>query len=302
MNQLGFRARNPLIAIFWGFGLFILMHVSQYLGLAVALMLSGASYSSLAKGEFVNHLSIFGHGVTQFIIGIPLAFVIINRLWRRDWSWLRLKFNGKMIILGLFAGMLMPILILLILSLLGVVNIMEYPDRLSLPEILLVLVGYLGYCLFVGVVEETVFRGMIAREIAVRYGWVVAAVISSLLFGIVHLGNLDAISFSNIMPVLIAGAIFGTFFLGLYLRSKSLWLPITFHAGWNFALHALVGTKVSGRTGYGLFETELTGNAILTGGSFGIEISLVTMITGIVAIVLILKLFRRKQDHLLASK
>ncbi len=65
----------------------------------------------------------------------------------------------------------------------------------------------------------------------------------------------------------------------MLVRSKSLLLPIGFHIGWNFCLIAVLGTTISGdESKFGLLNTELSGSSILTGGEFGLELSVVSLI------------------------
>lgn len=303
ISQQYIQPRHPLVVIFWGLGLFLLMHISQYLGIAVAALISGAEYAAVATFEFINHLSLFGHGLTQFLIGIPIAFIIVRYLWRRNKKWMGLKFNIKLVSQGLLLGIVLPIIIIAIFAIFGKVTITGFPLRFTLMEIVMALIGIFCYELFIAVVEESVFRGMLARELAVKYGWLAAAIISGIVFGAVHLGNLNSFNISNTAIIIFFAIIFGAVLLLLYVTSKSLWLSIGFHAGWNFALAGIIGTTESARpSGYGLFQTELTGSKILTGGEFGIETSLPTLIILSVTIIILLMIKRKRGNRVLQPK
>lgn len=66
-----------------------------------------------------------------------------------------------------------------------------------------------------------------------------------------------------------------------YLLTRRLWLPIGIHLAWNAAQSALFGIDVSGSgSGRGLFESELRGAEWLSGGSMGIEGSIVLVAIG----------------------
>jgi hypothetical protein len=55
-------------------------------------------------------------------------------------------------------------------------------------------------------------------------------------------------------------------------------LPIGLHAGWNYAEGTLFGTAVSGTTVKTTFlHGSLSGNALVTGGPFGVEASIVAV-------------------------
>ena len=87
-----------------------------------------------------------------------------------------------------------------------------------------------------------------------------------------------------------AGVVANALFVALYLRGGSLWLPIGFHFGWNLALSGLAGTTMSGtEQSFGLFRIQLTGAGLLTGGTFGIELSVIALV---IWIALTIGLFR----------
>ena len=61
--------------------------------------------------------------------------------------------------------------------------------------------------------------------------------------------------------------------LGLaYAATRSLWLPIGLHFGWNFTEGGIFGASVSGRAYHGMFKFSLSGSDILTGGAFGLAL------------------------------
>jgi len=61
--------------------------------------------------------------------------------------------------------------------------------------------------------------------------------------------------------------------------TRSLWLPIGIHTGWNFAEGNLFGAMVSGtRPSHSLIHSTLTGPVLLTGGDFGPEASVVSIV------------------------
>jgi membrane protease YdiL (CAAX protease family) len=73
------------------------------------------------------------------------------------------------------------------------------------------------------VVEEVFFRGFVFAGLRTRYRWRKAAVISSLLFALVHLQP------AAVVPVFLLGYVFAY----LYYRSNSIWPPILMHITTN---------------------------------------------------------------------
>ena len=134
-----------------------------------------------------------------------------------------------------------------------------------------------------GVGEELVFRGVIFRLTEARLGTTAALIISSLLFGMVHAANVGATPVSTAAIALEAGALLGV----AYAASRSLWLPIGLHFGWNFTEGGIFGTAVSGGQSRGLLDSVLSGPNLMTGGSFGPEASVIAVAVSLAATVTI---------------
>jgi membrane protease YdiL (CAAX protease family) len=123
------------------------------------------------------------------------------------------------------------------------------------------------------VFEELIFRGVIFRIAEESLGTAPALVFSALLFGASHLGN------SGVTAIGVLALFAGGITLGLaYCLSKNLWLPIGAHFGWNFTMGALFGTAVSGHEAQGVFRFGLSGPEWMTGGIFGPESSIYSIL------------------------
>ena len=180
-------------------------------------------------------------------------------------------------------------MILQILKLLGYAKISWQPNGLQSTEVL-VIIGYACMAIFSGIAEEVIFRGMAVREIARKYGWLIATIIGGIFFGIAHLlTKLHDTTIIDILWILLASTLVSFMFVAMYRRGKSLWLPIGFHMAWNFYLKGVMGSTMSGNEAKaGLLNVELTGNSFLTGGSFGIEASGISLVIYILAALLFL--------------
>ncbi len=82
---------------------------------------------------------------------------------------------------------------------------------------------------FVGLGEELLFRGLIQRNLSRLFGWKWGIFSASALFSIMHL---TWRSVPELFFVFIAGLVFG----GLYIRTKSLFLPVLVHGVNNTVL------------------------------------------------------------------
>ncbi len=139
--------------------------------------------------------------------------------------------------------------------------------------------------MLVAIFEETVARGFLFRLIQIAGGTWIAVVISSALFGAAHASNPGATLTSSIAIALEAGVLLAA----AYIVTGRLWFPIGIHAGWNFAEGSLFGMAVSGGAAKSALITgTLTGPAILTGGAFGPEASVLAVVVCLVAAVLLL--------------
>jgi membrane protease YdiL (CAAX protease family) len=125
-----------------------------------------------------------------------------------------------------------------------------------------------------GVNEEVMFRAIGFRFVEKLGGSFFAIVLTSLLFGLAHLNNPGASMFAAIAIATEAGVMLG----GAYMLTRRLWLAVGIHAGWNFTQGWIWSVPVSGNdAAHGLFLTERDGPDLLTGGTFGLEASAVTM-------------------------
>ncbi|WP_433178628.1 lysostaphin resistance A-like protein [Actinoallomurus sp. CA-150999] len=152
-------------------------------------------------------------------------------------------------------------------------------------------VGLFGFMAAAAVTEELMFRGVLFRIMEERVGTWMALVLTSVLFGGWHLLNPDATLWGAIAIAIEAG---GTL-AAAYAATRSLWVPIGLHFGWNFAEAGIFGTEVSGNgKTEGLLHGVTSGPALLTGGRFGPEASPYTVVIGVLMTVVFLWVAHRR--------
>jgi len=150
------------------------------------------------------------------------------------------------------------------------------------PVIFLYGIKWLLAFLFVGFSEEYQLRGYlqytltrgvyglaenISAERARLIAFWIAAVIMSLVFGLLHLGNAGENAL-GLLQVFLVGLVFS---YALW-RTGSLWWGIGFHMAWDWAQSFLYGVPDSGYLSTGrLFQTHPTGKPLLSGGVDGPE-------------------------------
>lgn len=141
--------------------------------------------------------------------------------------------------------------------------------------------------------EEVALRGYVLQELMTKFSTATSVVVSSLIFAALHAPELIE---SGMWVVGAANIFFAGVLMSLaYLKTRSLWLPIGIHAGWNVAQGPLLGLKVSGiDLELGWQPVALQGPDMMTGGSFGFEGSVLAMAGPVLGILMML-LFGRKR-------
>ncbi|WP_432512846.1 CPBP family intramembrane glutamic endopeptidase [Kineococcus sp. SYSU DK001] len=129
-------------------------------------------------------------------------------------------------------------------------------------------VALLGFSAAAAVTEEVIFRGVLFRVLEGRLGSWLALVLTAALFGASHLLNPHASLWGAVAITVEAGAMLAA----AYVATRTLWLPIGLHFAWNFAEGGIFGMSVSGTDQpQGLLHSVLSGPAWITGGDFGPE-------------------------------
>ncbi|MEV7425810.1 MULTISPECIES: CPBP family intramembrane glutamic endopeptidase [unclassified Streptomyces] len=159
-------------------------------------------------------------------------------------------------------------------------------------------VGLFGFMAAAAVTEELLFRGVLFRIIEERAGTWIALVLTGTVFGLAHLLNPNASLWGAVAIAIEAGGMLAA----AYIATRSLWLPIGVHFGWNFAAAGIFSTEVSGNnTPQGLLDTTTSGPALITGGDFGPEGSLYSVLFGVLATVAFMWLAHRR-GHLVPRR
>lgn len=125
---------------------------------------------------------------------------------------------------------------------------------------------------FVGWNEELLSRGYHLQTIASGLNLFWGVMISSGIFGLLHLANPGA-NWNSTLGIFLAGI----FFAYGYIRTKQLWLPMGMHLGWNFFEGVVFGFPVSGLDIYPLTRIQVQGPELWTGGVFGPEAGLIVL-------------------------
>lgn len=136
-------------------------------------------------------------------------------------------------------------------------------------------VGLAGVMLVAATTEDLLFRGVLFRKIEEWTGTWISIAGTSLVFGAVHLVNPHATLWGALLIALTGGPLV----TAAYIATRNLWLSIGLHFSWNFTLGGIFSTDVGGNSSRaGLLDAATFGPELITGGKFGPEGSIFTLI------------------------
>jgi len=223
------------------------------------------------------------HIVALAIAGFAVYSAYARFIERRSVTELALPGMGRELGTGLLIGAGLYAACELALMALGIYRINGLnPLSYMLPAI--------ASALSSGVYEELLFRGVVFRSVETWFGSWAALVVSSLVFGLTHLINPQGTLEGSLFIAVEAGILLA----GAYMLTRRLWLSIGFHVAWNYTQSAIFSSIVSGNeASQGLVRSTVKGPDFLTGGSFGVESSVLALFlcttTGIVMVVMAVK-------------
>ncbi len=156
--------------------------------------------------------------------------------------------------------------------------------------------SFLGTFLVSPIIEEVVFRGLIQGIISKNYNRYAGVLVSSLIFGAVHLMN-GSLSLISAFQLIISGTLVGIMFNCIYLSTGSIWASITVHALYN-GIGTLVPVDITSTNDWPVVFVLNSKSQLLTGGDYGFDCALTTIIGFIIIIVFILcREYKKKESR-----
>jgi uncharacterized protein len=234
-----------------------------------------------------------------FLISVTASVFLCRWLFdRRSISSLGLKFD-MWTFADLLVGIAIPLammgFIFMMMTLAGWLEFQGFAWQVApAKDIFVSLLFYFIFYILVGWTEELLSRGYHLQTLASGINLFWGVLISSSVFGVMHLGNPNSESKWMVsLGILLAGV-----FLAFgFLRTKQLWLPIGLHIGWNFFEGPVFGFPVSGMGGGGLLKVAVVGPDLFTGGKFGPEAGLI-IIPGILLGAILIYIYTIHREHL----
>lgn len=133
--------------------------------------------------------------------------------------------------------------------------------------------------------EELLFRGVIFQTFFERFGKYITVLIFSIIFASLHLIEYASVLFT--INIFLASVLMSI----MYLQTRSLWLPISYHYFWNLLQSLFLASPISGKNvevSFVNMDFTLL-NETIFGGMFGIEGGLLATVVLLIDIFLVLK-------------
>jgi membrane protease YdiL (CAAX protease family) len=218
--------------------LFVLFFVSIY---AVFFIFTADSMQQVAvlSTEYIAAFSMWQLFVSVIIIYVMRKTEVFNI---NDF---RFKGLGKGFILAWFC-ILLSIATFVMLFMQLPANSLITPNILHISILII-------HTLCIGIFEETLIRGLTLKLLLKKWGnskkgIIIACVVSSVFFGVAHVTNLMiGDSLLEVVGRIFSTTTLGLYFAALYLRTRTLWIPILVHMLVNlssYIFNAIVSNDV----------------------------------------------------------
>ncbi|HEM4403687.1 TPA: CPBP family intramembrane metalloprotease [Streptococcus suis] len=205
---------------------------------------------------------------------ISLAIILWARFVEKS-PWAGLGFTkkgaGKDFLLGWGIGAAMLTTCTLIMWGLGAIEFtsIQFSTKLVGEFIILILAWSIQ-----GTTEEILTRGWMFSSLSAKHNIPIGIIVSSLFFTFLHLGN-NAISLIPILDL----TLFAVLACLIMLKTGNIWVIGSLHAAWNCFQGNVFAFPVSGTdAGQAFVQIGITGPEWLSGGKFGVEGSVISLL------------------------
>lgn len=188
-------------------------------------------------GTFGDYYFFVSALIDFLIILIPILLIEKIRN-SKPFYFLSLNFTKKTfgeLKRGFLYALIPFLLILIVLKLFGEVQI-DNKFQFSLIFLLQIFAVFIS-----ALQEEILFRGWLQKNLSLKFNPVISILLTSLIFSFLHSLNPGYTILAGV-NTLLAGILFGFMFE----RTKSLWLPVSFHFFWNLFQALMLSSNISG--------------------------------------------------------
>lgn len=178
---------------------------------------------------------------------------------------------------GVMLAVLLPAYVVFVYLLIGGAA----ANELSPAEIIWAVLASLIMAAKAGILEEMLFRGYIMKLLEIGWNRYVAVLVPSFVFSLLHLPSMSGFSVPGVLLLIVSGTLVGVMFSVVAYKGNSISSSVLLHAMWNFVMITDILHITTAQDAYGepLFSIIIpSDNIFLTGGEFGMEASVVSII------------------------
>lgn len=206
------------------------------LKLFVSLILAFLLFIAVAKAMSAINVGWLKCLAVVFYTAAMIAlYALFVRLFEGNWPMdIPMRKMPLSMLSGFGLASALFVLIVMVMSAIGCYRI----ESFGLDSTIGFLGGFFTY-LAVSTIEEIIFRGVLFRWIDRRFGFVAALIVSSFMFGFMHIQTGTwwlCVSLAITLGFTAAAS---------YKLSGNLWMPIAIHWGWNFTQGNIFGFAIS---------------------------------------------------------
>lgn len=226
----------------WKFGLFflVLLIISTMISIVFSSELNGLTGKAAVDLLMTGLLVLYIHRSTKALQIELNGQAISGAMSPGRW----MKYMGATLfvkLVGMFGASTLVLLFLLAFPYsIDAFNAILLEGQLQSegPTIFAFLFMFVSLCIFTPIWEEFFFRGILFRRLALHYRTTTSAVVSSLVFGLLHFGG------NSIFHAFLIGILF----CYIYASTQNIWVPVVLHGAGNFVslLPALFPPATSG--------------------------------------------------------
>ena len=261
----------------------LILIISQIISQEFAKILN-----KIIKFEFISN-------VFSGILYVTICYFLLQLFSEKKLNKKIESFNIKIEKINLYwiiLAILLPTVVVIIYLLLFDGNFVENPSLIN-SKLQIISSGIFYTGLGAGIVEEMVFRGFILNLLKEKYNIKIAIILPSLIFGLLHIIGIP-FNILTYMQIIFAGTLVGIMFSLISIKENNILASSLVHSFWNiFIIGGIlnIGTEFNK---YSIYNYILKNkNILFTGGEFGIEISIISIVSYMIVIYLVFKTLKK---------
>lgn len=165
--------------------------------------------------------------------------------------------------------------------------VFDKQEPLPLNTVLTFIIGSFITACSAGAIEEILFRGYLFKLIEDKWNVATAVLVTSVLFGALHLLTVNGQQLLDVCLILIAGTLVGILFSLIVYKTRVVWNAVVVHIIWNFFMNSKIVQFVSAgdQNHTSLLMFRFTSDSVwITGGTFGIEVAIPVVVMYVLTI------------------